>query len=269
MAGSANRLANVATFLIEGGLVGAKTSDKPNLFCTDDFAVVPKYGGNDLALDGNGKEMVISYDEDGDPETGYTVADVYPHIQAMGDNITPYWVSLLKGYTFATGPYVKLCDKEKRQGITSRADSYPNTEAGSPKRFTYASFNRHMLLCPRSFTNEAGKGPHSQPTVAGLVTSTSYPSKGDARSMDRFGTLSCTLYHELFHIVDSAGTDADNGLYDAIKIMLAGKNKDDNLVNAPEPYVLLALAAYMYENPPSGATAMWYWPIGGWQQLQS
>jgi hypothetical protein len=154
-----DRLANVATFLSGGGLVGARTSDKPNLFCTDSFAVVPKYGWNDLALDGNGKEMIISYDEDGDPETGYTVADVYPHIKAMGDNITPYWVSLLKGYTFATGAYEKLCDKEKRQGLTSRADLYPNTEAGSPEGFTYASFNRHMLLCPNSFKNEAGKGP--------------------------------------------------------------------------------------------------------------
>jgi hypothetical protein len=129
----------------------------------------------------------------------------------MGDNITPYWVSLLKGYTFATGAYEKLCDKEKRQGLTSRADLYPNTEAGSPEGFTYASFNRHMLLCPNSFKNEAGKGPHSQPTVEGLVANANYPSKGDARPMDRFGTLSCTLYHELFHIVDSAGTDSDNG----------------------------------------------------------
>ncbi|GLI81745.1 hypothetical protein PoHVEF18_010134 [Penicillium ochrochloron] len=222
---------NFATFLSKGGLVGARTSDKPNLFCTDSFAVVPEYGWNELALDGNGKEMIISYDEDGDPETGYTVADVYPHIKEMGDNITPYWVSLLNGYTFATGAYKNLCDKEKRQELTSRADAYPKTEAGSPEGFTYASFNRHMLLCPKSFQNEAGKGPHSQPTVEGLVTSANYPSAGDTRSMDRF-------------------------VYDAIAIMLAGTKQDDRLVNAPEPYVLFALAAYMYQNPPSGATAM-------------
>jgi hypothetical protein len=41
--------------------------------------------------------------------------------------------------------------------------------------------------------------------------------------------------------------------------MLAGTKQDDRL----------ALAAYMYQNPPSGATAMWYWPIGGWQKLVS
>ena len=68
-----------------------------------------------------------------------------------------------------------------------------------------------MLLSPKSFTNEAGKGPHSQPTVTGLVTSANYPNVGDARSMDRFGTRNYTLYHELFHIVDATGSHADNG----------------------------------------------------------
>lgn len=201
----------VAQFLSGGGLVAAKSQENPNLFCTDGFREVPEYGWDDLALDGNGNEMVIERNEDGDPISGYTVADVHPHIRSQGDNITPYWVAQLKGYKFASGPYQKLCAKPTRKGLTSRADAYPDTEAGSLEGFTYASFNRHMLLCPKSFTNEAGKGPHSQPTVTGLVTSANYPNVGDARSMDRFGTRNYTLYHELFHIVDATGSHADNG----------------------------------------------------------
>jgi hypothetical protein len=115
------------------------------------------------------------------------------------------------GRTFASGPYQELCAKPTRQGLTSRADAYPDTEAGSPEGFSYASFKRHMLLYPKPFANEAGRGHRSQPTVTGLVTSVNYPNVGDARSMDRFVTLSCTLYHELFNIVDATGSDADNG----------------------------------------------------------
>lgn len=47
--------------------------------------------------------------------------------------------------------------------------------------------------------------------------------------------------------------------------MLAGINQDTRLVNAPETYVLLSLAVYMYQNLPSGKTALWYFPNGGWQ----
>lgn len=32
-----------------------------------------------------------------------------------------------------------------------------------------------------------------------------------SEAMDYFGTLSCTLYHELFHVVDATGSDSDNG----------------------------------------------------------
>lgn len=48
--------------------------------------------------------------------------------------------------------------------------------------------------------------------------------------------------------------------------MIAGMNQDVRLVNAPEPYVLVALAAYMYQNPPSGKPALFYFPNAGWQK---
>lgn len=170
------------------------------------------------ARDGNGDEMSYT-DEDGDPAI-YTIAEVYPKIKLMqaqgvrgrtiNANIRPFWISQLNGYTFATlaSTYTSLCQKPGRMALTSRADTNAGDEAGSPAGFTYATFNRHMLLCPDSFSPASGL-PHSIASLSNLVSSTNYPTVGLKQLP--LSTISATLFHELFHMVDTAGTDNDNG----------------------------------------------------------
>jgi hypothetical protein len=202
------RISQVAQFLSGGGLVNAKTNENPHLFCSDGFAEEVDRAWNEFARDANGDYMITERDSNGKVKSGYTIVDVYPHIRAQSSSALPWWVDELKGYTFSTGLIEALCDKEGREAMTSRADAYPSVEAGSPLGFTYANFNRHILLCPSSFSPAEGMS-HGRETLAGLVTSDKYPPVGDQRFIDQFGTISCTLYHELYHMVDSTGSDSD------------------------------------------------------------
>ncbi|KAL2831689.1 hypothetical protein BDW59DRAFT_157655 [Aspergillus cavernicola] len=266
------RKSQVTHCLSGGHLVNARSNENPNIFCNDQFAEEVEYAWEQFAKDATGAEMITGQHRRG-RKTGITIEEVYPHIQDIAPGTLPWWCPELGGYTFSTGLIESLCAKEGRQALTSRADAYPSTVAGSSLGLTYANFNRHVLLFPSSLT-PAGTDSHSQPSVAGLVTSANYPALNDNRLIDKFGTVSCTLYHEMFHPVDSAGTDRDgpderdaNGkliqYYAAKTIILANMAGAAQIVNAPEPYVLIALAAYMYRNPPAGKTGLFFVPNVG------
>ncbi|KAJ5097119.1 hypothetical protein N7456_007840 [Penicillium angulare] len=248
------RLTNVATFLSGGGITGAKTNTKPRLFCDDTFAELKTW--QTVARDGNGKEM---FDEDDDE---VMILEVYPKIKdrqvaglesgSVDATISPFWVPSLNGYTFSTldPSYTTLCQKPGRMALTSRADTNAGAEAGSPSGYTYATFDRHLLLCPDSFS-PSGNGPHTIASLSALVSSTNYPVEGLKQLP--LSTISATLFHELFHLVDVAGTDNDNNLQSFLPILDASySKKSPNTVNAPEPYALFATAAYLYQNPPGG-----------------
>ncbi|RHZ45034.1 uncharacterized protein CDV56_102119 [Aspergillus thermomutatus] len=269
------RLAGVALFLSGGGLVNAKSSDKPSLFCSDDFAVQKTW--ETTARDGSGEEMVRKRDDEGNIVETYTIADVYPKIKLLQETgeidededaskIMPYWVDYLKGYDFSAVGTEKICTKDALYGWTSRADDSPSTEAGNLDGFTFASFNRHILLCPLTFSPPSQY--HGTATLAELVTSAVYPVANARILPEAYSTISCTLYHELFHLVDSAGTDSDSGLYGSLIILDASFTaKKASVVNAPEPYVFFSLASYLYQNAPSGSSAVAFIPPNGWQTL--
>ncbi|KAL4756048.1 uncharacterized protein BDW70DRAFT_145490 [Aspergillus foveolatus] len=82
---------------------------------------------------------------------------------------------------------------------TSRAD----TNAG----FTYAAFNSHVYFCDTAFV--AKPGEHGYATPADVVSSNKYPTAGAQTDISALTSLSATLYHELFHLTDSDGTDSD------------------------------------------------------------
>lgn len=184
------------------------------LFCNDDYA--EKKSWLTVARDGNGNEM--TYIEDGYEEE-HTIMEVYPNLNdirvagvvsdGQSQNVVPFWVSLLNGYVFAglDDDLESLCAKTTRQALTSRADVNAGSEAGSPSGFTYATFDRHILLCPRSFS-PAGEF-HTIDSLDTVVSAARYPTENALQYA--VTTISATLFHELFHMVDTAGTDNDNG----------------------------------------------------------
>ncbi|KAL4733540.1 hypothetical protein BDV11DRAFT_175602 [Aspergillus similis] len=135
-------------------------------------------------------------------------------------SVTPFWVSKLKGYVFDGSGEESLCDKTTRVASTSRADTNAGTEAGSPEGFTYAAFNRHIHLCPPAFVANP-RGHHGYATLADVVSYSTYPILA-SKDPAQFSSLSCTLYHELFHLTDTAGEDNDRNFYKSGIIIASG-----------------------------------------------
>jgi hypothetical protein len=216
--GKIERLAGVATFLSGGGITGG-SGDLPYLFCGDSFA--QKQEWKYAAIDGTGAEMVKERDDNGKPTAYYPINEVYPKLEQMkldgeldpdetntNKYITPFLVSQLNGYVFDASGKDKLCDKPNRVAATSRADTNAGTEAGSPEGFTYATFNRHVYFCDAAFTANPG-APHGYAKLADIISSTNYPTAGAQTNPLKLTSLSATLYHELFHLTDSDGSDSD------------------------------------------------------------
>ncbi|KAL3433587.1 hypothetical protein BDV09DRAFT_196682 [Aspergillus tetrazonus] len=134
-------------------------------------------------------------------------------------------------------------DKPKRVVATSRADTTASSEAGSPTGFTYAAFNRHVCFCDTAFVAKSGD-LHGYATLADVVSSNKYPTAGAQTDPLALTSLSATLYHELFHLTDSDGTDSDGsglGYYFARDIMrLSWNSRSTALLIASEPYVFFS-----------------------------
>jgi hypothetical protein len=190
----------------------------PYLFCGDSFA--QKQDWTYTSIDGQGEEMV-KRNENGEATGSYTILEVYPKLKQMqlagerdpdpantNRNIAPFLVSRLNGYVFDASGKDRLCEKVNRVAATSRADTNAGTEAGSPVGFTYATFNRHVYFCDTAFEANPGK-PHGYETLAEVVSSNNYPTVGAKIDPSALTSLSATLYHELFHLTDSDGTDSD------------------------------------------------------------
>ncbi|KAL3477022.1 hypothetical protein BJX99DRAFT_257927 [Aspergillus californicus] len=201
----------------------------------------------------------------------YTILEVYPKLKQMqldGEgNIAPFLVSQLNGYVFDASGQVRLCAKVNRIAATSRADTNAGSEAGSPAGFTYATFNRHVYFCDTAFEAKPGVA-HGYKTLAEVVSSDNYPTKGSNTGPSALTSLSATLYHELFHLTDSDGTDSDGpgtGYYKASEIMALSWNKGwGPLLNAPEPYVIFSMGAYIMQNSPSAERPAVVFSLVGW-----
>lgn len=190
----------------------------PYLFCGDSFA--QKQEWEYTAIDGTGAEMVKERDDNGNP-TYYTIQEVYPNLKQMqlegeydpdptntNKNIAPFLVSRLNGYVFDASGKDELCAKPNRVAATSRSDTNAGSEAGSPEGFTYATFNRHVYFCDTTFVANPG-APHGYENLADVVSSTNYPTTEAHTDPSALTSLSATLYHELFHLTDSDGSDSD------------------------------------------------------------
>lgn len=195
-----DRFASLAQFLRQGGLKNSRTRVKPWLFCGDQFAVKNEW--EDIAKDVNGKQAVKEYDENGEPISYYTILDLYGDLK--NGNREPFWVEKLKGYDFDNDGYDRLCGRPARYAATLPASQ------GIHRNDNTGDFDPHVFLCLKTFEPGDFSLAHSKPALGAILQSSVYPSatnKGYA--LDFYGTLGCTLYHELFHLTDYRGTSGD------------------------------------------------------------
>ncbi|THV51915.1 hypothetical protein BGAL_0095g00310 [Botrytis galanthina] len=242
------RLAAVSQLLNGGGLEDPLTSAAPWIFCGDAFATRAPW--DQPAKDENGKEIAKQKDENGDITDYWTLGSLLPSLAAKAGAIA-YYIDALKSYMVEDKP--ALCDPNtSTYAVTSRRSTTSQVgdfKIGTHDRFTY--------FCPRTFDPTGQARPSVLHSVSSLSTSTTLIGQ----DLDRLLPLSATLYHELFHLTDSEQSTRDPfyPLGDASSASIAGNS---DVVNNPESFVYLAMAAYVYQNPPAGADATLYLEAG-------
>ncbi|KAH7346765.1 hypothetical protein BKA65DRAFT_503209 [Rhexocercosporidium sp. MPI-PUGE-AT-0058] len=249
------RISDVSQFLAGAGLTDAKTSSPPWLFCSADAGKYIPF--DDMVQDENGEYIVFEVDETGEIPTDYlTVGQVFPSVKNSG-NGKAFFMNAFNGYNFDYSSFDALCDKPGRYAVTA----FP-TQATNPgyEEITFAAVDRNVLLCPKTFAPGDGEW-HSYSSLADLMTAENYPTVDDTGlSLDRVMPLGTTLYHELYHLGDAAGTTRDP-YYKIVDVLRAAGNKAVDIPNNPESFVFFAVAVYLYLNPPEGKEAVLY--LGG------
>ncbi|KAI0476853.1 hypothetical protein F4859DRAFT_521429 [Xylaria cf. heliscus] len=254
------RLAGISKFLNGGGVASPLTNQPPWLLCGDSW-------GSHTPWD----QPVKDHDGDNIPvgEDFLTVAQAFPApyvaSQSTNPDLQTYWVDILDAYLWDS---LQLCDNTSRYAATSKR---PYTSPNPQVKAT--GFDRFPFFCDRSFSPTTQSPPssvHSMSSLANAVSSGTYPVQPFAqKGLDHWVPLSGTLYHELVHITDSAQTSGDP-YYGLVVASRASVNSDQatrlRVTNNAESYVFFAMAAYMYQNPPSGTPAV-LWLNGGYPSI--
>ncbi|PNY28155.1 Metallopeptidase, catalytic domain protein [Tolypocladium capitatum] len=243
------RISLVTQFLNGGGLVDRNPPGPPWLFCSDDYA---KYVPFDQPVrDAKGDYLPVEKDKNHNPTDYKTLGDIFINIYGP---VTGFYVEQLKGYVFNEKGYKTLCGTS--YGVTPKTQNPGDKPILNDEGdYIVSRPNRHVLLCPKTFEIKP-PAAHTGPSLAQAVSYASYPS-GDEKTddpLDRFVPRSATLYHELYHLTDHDGTTGDPW-YPLTDIMKSSTSKVSHtrqqVPNNPESFVMFAVAAYMYQNPPT------------------
>ena len=201
---STGHTARVQQFLTGGGLRDPQVeNEKPRLFCGAEMGVHQPW--NAVLKDNTG---TIVEDEDWG---ALPIRAAYPKF--IDTNCNAFWVEAFKGYDIDCGGEETLCpardadtQKVRHAKTANRVEKFEVDEKAGD--FTLGLGNRHILFCPPVFN------PGNSHAVESLRTATSaanYPKAGEKDidfSLDRYLTISATMYHELYHLTDGSG-DAD------------------------------------------------------------
>ncbi|KAJ8126288.1 hypothetical protein O1611_g7350 [Lasiodiplodia mahajangana] len=248
------RLAGISQFLNGGGVANPLTNQPPWLLCGDSWGTLAPW--DQPVKDHDGDYIPVGQDF-------LTVAQAFPMpFAASARGLQTYWVDLLDAYLWDSR---QLCQNDQRYAATSKR---PYTSPNPQVKAT--GFDRFPFFCDRAFSPTTQTPPtflHSAPSLANSVSSGRYPVQPFApEGLDQWVPLSGTLYHELVHITDSAQTSGDP-YYGLVAASRASVNKQPEIrlrvTNNAESYVLFAMAAYMYQNPPGGTPAV-LWLNGGY-----
>jgi hypothetical protein len=193
------RIEAVSNFLAGEGLTDAVTSQPPWLFCNDGYADADEAQWNQPVKDSTGTSVK-------EGETGYfKLQDVFP--KPAANNWAAFWVKLLNAYAFdaLNRDGQTLCGQTNRAGFTSKKSTQASI-AAAPNTVTTGAYDRYVTICPYGF---ATTGSHGLPELATAITYTDYPVPNNGKAIDQYTPRSATLYHELFHLTDTAGTTGD------------------------------------------------------------
>lgn len=192
----------MSQFLYRAGLINPVTTEKPYIFCGDAFAAYAPW--DQPAKDSKGEQVEDGTDDDGD--TVYIkVNEVFP-VLARRNGWIAFWLSIFKGYIFDIGDVSSaMCSYPGRFAATSKSsNTYP------AQQVTGGTYDRHTFLCDATFDPVGnGKQTHAVEKLSTIISYDGYPVEGNDKGIDQYGTYSATLYHELFHLTDSAGVTAD------------------------------------------------------------
>ncbi|KAK7184908.1 hypothetical protein DPSP01_013615 [Paraphaeosphaeria sporulosa] len=247
------RIAGVTQYLEKAA------SFKPWIFCSEMAGSLQQW--DQPIKDKNGKEIASKLGPDGKPEDYYTLRQVF-QTQASTPDMKAFYMEAFKGYDFYTNKYNSLCGDGNRYAATSR---YIDRAAGNPlvPQVDITSATRNVIFCPTSFSPPNG-GQHSFPSLSMAVSSGYYPPYGGdwnigQPNIEKYIPVSGTFYHELYHLTD-VGDTADPYRH-MIHIYMAARQQAANNADNPESYLYMAMATYMFLNPPQGKDAVLF-PAG-------
>lgn len=248
-----SRMSAVSVFLNGGGVSSPVTNAPPWIFCGGGFANYQPWG--QPAMDHAGQYIPNGYASDGVTVTSYlTVQEAFPSLFAQYTPSAPwlpYWITALNGYYFDKK---EICSSQTTQRYASTT-----TRGYTPQNqyVAVSSWDRNVFFCPRAFSPTTVANPSTAHSIAGLATAVStdmYPtSPFPQTALDQYIPLSGTMYHELYHITDSAQTsnDAVGAVGLASRSAITGSPVDKaTLTGNAESYLYFAMAAYMYLNAP-------------------
>lgn len=249
----------VSVFLNGGGVSNPVTNAPPWIFCGGDFA---DYQPWDQAAKGHdGQYIPTGYESDGVTVSSYlTVQQGFPSLFAQYTPTAPwlpYWITALEGYFFDQKQICSSTTTQRYASTTTRGYTPQNPYVA------VSSWDRNVFFCPRAFSPTTVTNPSTAHSVASLATAVSsdmYPTSPFAQTaLDRYIPLSGTMYHELYHITDSAQTsnDAAGPVSVASRTAITGTAAmKATLTGNAESYVYFAMAAYMYVSAPGSTPAV-------------
>ena len=198
------RINEVTKFLNGDGLTSPQSPSRPGIFCNDAFATYAPW--EEPVKDENRNRIPYEIDENGDVTRWWTIREVFPKQVDNLDRRNPFWIESLNGYEFDVNGFDTLCGKAS----VFAATSFPAAQIEHDDIKT-ADFERNIWFCPRTWSKPEVNSPHRVPNLSTLLTDDGYPKGGTGEGLDRFATISCTLYHELYHLTDYQGTTHDRG----------------------------------------------------------
>ncbi|KAI1131230.1 hypothetical protein F5Y10DRAFT_234098 [Nemania abortiva] len=249
-------ISRVSKFLAGGGLTNpAKDGENPRLFCSADAGTYQEWG--QPTKDKNGEPVIFEED----PLEYLLLGDTFPS-ESQTENGRAFWFESFNGYGFDHKGREVLCsDMPDNKGRVRYATTGKPFSLFPPKTYgltvAFGAANRHILLCPRTFSPFAGT--HSYPSLLQAVSADNYPVAGQEdpdKALDRLLPISATLYHELYHLTDNNNTP--DKFYSLQDIVDGAQDFPMQAAHNPETYAMFATAAYVLQNPPDGVEAALY-----------
>lgn len=161
-----------------------------------------------MQRDATGLEVPVEY---------FTLDDMYPRVYGIykiKQKPHPFYIKALQSYDFyyfQKGTTPAVCPDGLFYAVTTR----PFDRGGAPLSVTskvkLSPVIRHVIFCKLGFSPAPGR--HSFKSLSDAVLPLNYPTGSPTaqkeRNIEKFLTISSTLYHELYYLTDAPGKTHD------------------------------------------------------------